>query len=66
MSSELLRLVGDVRVTAQAFRELFLLLEEKDFGASGVDCLGLVLCNRLEDLGAQLEAGLSPESVPTL
>lgn len=52
-------LVFDVRVTAQAFGELFRLIEEKFQPDSFVDCLGLVLCQRLEQLGEQLEDAIA-------
>lgn len=52
-------LVSDVRVTAEAFGELFRLIEEKFQPNSSVDCLGLILCQRLEQLGEQLEDAIA-------
>lgn len=52
-------LVSDVRVTADAFGELFRLIEEKFQSDSLVDCLALVLCQRLEQLGEQLEDAIT-------
>lgn len=62
MSVELVRLVGDVRTTAQAFGELFRLIEEKFAPDSFVDSLGLILWQRLELLGEQLEEAIHQTS----
>lgn len=64
MASDLVRLVGDVRITAQAFGELFRLIEEKFAPDSFVDSLGLILCQRLELLGEQLEDAVRASSQP--
>jgi len=62
MSAELFRLVGDVRITSQAFGELFRLIEEKFAPDSFVDSLGLILWQRLELLGEQLEEAIHQPS----
>ncbi len=50
-----MRLVGEIRTTGQAFRELFALLEGRFDPDSFVDNLAFVLCQRLDALGEQLE-----------
>jgi len=58
MASDLVQLVGDIRTTGRAFRELLALVEEKFAPDAFVDCLGVILCDRIEDLGGQLESAI--------
>ena len=64
MAADLVRLVDEVRTIGQAFRELFGLMEEKREAGVLVDCLGVVLCDRIEELGGQLEDAVMASSQP--
>jgi len=64
MSSDICRLVCDVRTLGDAFRELFALFAEKHAPDTFADALGIVLCDRLEHLGEQLEAAVQHQRSP--
>ncbi|MBP9027391.1 MAG: hypothetical protein KBH81_14750 [Phycisphaerae bacterium] len=63
MAADLVQLVNDIRATGGAFRELLALIEEKFAPDAFVDCLGVVLCDRIEQLGEQLEAAIQHQSL---
>jgi len=62
MASDLLQLVGDIRTTGRAFRELLALVEEKFAPDAFVDSLGVILCDRIEELGGQIEDAVRASS----